>query len=68
MQFRLPVGRRADHIGQLPAFDIGTRPVLRTGQRRRTGLLHGEKIERRAHQGHAAAGSTDHQLAAAGGG
>jgi len=68
VQFRLPVGGRADHIRQRPPFDTGTRPVLRVGQRRRTGLLHREEIERRAHERHSATRRANHKLATARGG
>lgn len=65
MQFRLFVGGRTDDIGQLSAVHTGTRPVLRARPGRRVSLLHGEKVQRRAHQGHAAARGADHLLATA---
>lgn len=65
MQLRLSVGGRPDDIGQLSAIHTGTRPVLRAGPGRRASLLHGEKVQRRAHPGHAAARGADHMLATA---
>lgn len=68
MQFRFSTGRRTDHIGQLPSIHTGTRPLLRAGQGRGTGVLHGKEIQRRAHEGHSSTGSANHKLATARGG
>lgn len=45
MQFRFFTGRRTHNIGQLPSIHTGTRPLLRAGQRRGTGVLHGKEIQ-----------------------
>lgn len=68
MQFRFLTRGSTDHIRQLPSVNHRARAMLRVGQRRRVGLLHGKEIKRRAHEGYLATGSADHKLAKARGG